>query len=177
MTAAVAGRAVGRAASSGSIYLPKASKAAAAKVDPADVTPIPKATPTLYGTPAPSQAVAVEGGRRRRASPAPAVDSGRPDPSPDRPAGNRAPAAAAPPPRPSSSTSPPPRSSSTARPSRWQVGAAGVGAAANGAAGFALALLFWGWVALPMIRGGPTEVRNVLRAKFINKGPDGRPLP
>lgn len=45
------------------------------------------------------------------------------------------------------------------------------------AAGVVLGLLAWGWVALPLLRGGPTEVRNTLRAKFFNKGPDGRWLP
>lgn len=43
--------------------------------------------------------------------------------------------------------------------------------------GFLLALLVWGWVGLPFLRGGPAQVRNVLRAKFVNKGPDGKWLP
>lgn len=45
------------------------------------------------------------------------------------------------------------------------------------AAGVVLGLLAWGWIALPLLRGGPTEVRNTLRAKFFNKGPDGKWLP
>jgi hypothetical protein len=44
-------------------------------------------------------------------------------------------------------------------------------------AGFILGLLVWGWVALPFLTGGPTGVRNVLRAKFFNKAPDGSWLP
>lgn len=40
-----------------------------------------------------------------------------------------------------------------------------------------LGLLFWGWVALPFIRGGPTEVKRVLKAKFLNKAGDGSWLP
>lgn len=45
------------------------------------------------------------------------------------------------------------------------------------ASGFILALLFWSWVALPVLRGGPAEVKDVLRAKFFNKKPDGSWLP
>lgn len=44
-------------------------------------------------------------------------------------------------------------------------------------AGFILAVLFWSWVALPFLKGGPTGVRNMLRAKFLNKGADGSWLP
>lgn len=50
------------------------------------------------------------------------------------------------------------------------------------ATGFVLALMFWGWVVLPMLRADspaamPAAVGNVLRAKFFNKGPDGAWLP
>jgi hypothetical protein len=44
-------------------------------------------------------------------------------------------------------------------------------------AGVVLGILFWGWVALPFLRGGMTEVRNLWRAKWLNKGPDGEWLP
>lgn len=44
-------------------------------------------------------------------------------------------------------------------------------------AGFLLALMFWSWIALPFLKGGPVGVRNMLRAKFFNKGPDGSWLP
>lgn len=44
-------------------------------------------------------------------------------------------------------------------------------------AGFILGLLVWGWVVLPFLTGGPTGVRNVLRAKFFNKAADGSWLP
>lgn len=44
-------------------------------------------------------------------------------------------------------------------------------------AGFLLGLFLWAWVGLPYLRGGTTEVKNVLRAKFVNKGPDGKWLP
>jgi hypothetical protein len=50
-------------------------------------------------------------------------------------------------------------------------------AAASGAGGFVLAVMFWTWVALPFLQGGPTGVRNTLRAKFFNKAPDGSWLP
>lgn len=46
------------------------------------------------------------------------------------------------------------------------------------ATGFVLALMFWGWVVLPVLKAdspadGPRAVANVLRAKFFNKGPNG----
>lgn len=45
------------------------------------------------------------------------------------------------------------------------------------ASGFVLGLLAWSWVGLPFIKNGPTGVKNVLRAKFLNKGPKGEDLP
>lgn len=45
------------------------------------------------------------------------------------------------------------------------------------AAGLIVGLLVWGWIILPLIRGGPTEVKATLRAKFTNKTPDGKWLP
>jgi len=50
-------------------------------------------------------------------------------------------------------------------------------AAVDSGAGFLLGALFWVWVGLPFLRGGMPEVRNVLRAKFFNKGADGTWLP
>ena len=44
-------------------------------------------------------------------------------------------------------------------------------------AGFLLAIVFWGWIALPFLKNGPEGVRNMLRAKFTNKAPDGSYLP
>jgi len=43
----------------------------------------------------------------------------------------------------------------------------------NDGAGFLLAFFVWAWVVLPYFRGGTTEVKNVLRAKFTNRNPDG----
>lgn len=52
----------------------------------------------------------------------------------------------------------------------------------NTGAGFVLGILVWTWVVLPFLgvpksvhggKSGVEEVRNVLRAKFFNKGPDG----
>lgn len=44
-------------------------------------------------------------------------------------------------------------------------------------AGVILAAFFWGWVALPFLTGGVDGVKNMLRAKFLNKAPDGTYLP
>jgi len=53
-----------------------------------------------------------------------------------------------------------------------------VPSAVNTGAGFILGLLFWTWVALPFLNnGGVTGVKNQLRAKFLNKAPDGSWLP
>lgn len=48
---------------------------------------------------------------------------------------------------------------------------------ADDGAGWILGLLLWGWVVLPFVKGGPTGVKNVLMAKFLNKAPDGSWLP
>lgn len=53
----------------------------------------------------------------------------------------------------------------------------GGGLRIDDASGFVLALLAWSWVVLPFLDGGATGVRNMLRAKFFNKGPDGKYLP
>jgi hypothetical protein len=51
------------------------------------------------------------------------------------------------------------------------------GGAVSSGAGFVLALLFWTWVGVPLIQRGPNGVRDQLRAKFLNKAPDGSWLP
>lgn len=48
---------------------------------------------------------------------------------------------------------------------------------AQSAAGLILGLLVWGWVIMPLISNGPTGVKDMLRAKFFNKGPKGDWLP
>lgn len=45
------------------------------------------------------------------------------------------------------------------------------------AGSFLLGFLAWAWIGLPFVKGGPTQVRNVWRAKFLNRGPDGNRLP
>jgi hypothetical protein len=40
-----------------------------------------------------------------------------------------------------------------------------------------VALFAWGWIGMPLLSGGPTAVRNTLRAKFFNKAADGSWLP
>lgn len=49
--------------------------------------------------------------------------------------------------------------------------------AVNQGAGVMLGILLWGWVVLPFFRNGPTEVKRVWKAKFLNKAPDGSALP
>lgn len=69
----------------------------------------------------------------------------------------------------------PPTPPAARPPSRgWRSGTTTV---AQEGAGFVLALLFWGWVALPLVRGGPDEVRRLWKAKWLNKAPDGSWLP
>lgn len=43
--------------------------------------------------------------------------------------------------------------------------------------GFLLGVVAYGWVVLPFVQGGPRRVRAVWAAKFLNRGPDGKPLP
>jgi hypothetical protein len=51
------------------------------------------------------------------------------------------------------------------------------GTIAQTGAGFILGFLLWGWVILPFIQHGPTGPRDVIRAKFLNRGPGGEWLP
>lgn len=50
------------------------------------------------------------------------------------------------------------------------------GTAVHESAGFVIGVVVWCWVVLPFLSGGPTAVKNVLRAKFVNEGPDGKQL-
>jgi len=72
------------------------------------------------------------------------------------------------------SAAPDSRPQDKARPagSRWSVPDA-----VDHGAGFLLGLMFWAWVGLPFLRDGMDGVRDVLRAKFTNKAPDGTWLP
>jgi hypothetical protein len=51
------------------------------------------------------------------------------------------------------------------------------GGTGESVAGVILAAIFWTWVAMPFLNGGVAGVRNTLRAKFLNKAPDGTFLP
>jgi hypothetical protein len=53
---------------------------------------------------------------------------------------------------------------------------AGTGVTADDGAGFLLGVFAW-VLTLAYLRGGPGGVRDWLRAKFLNKGPDGERLP
>lgn len=48
---------------------------------------------------------------------------------------------------------------------------------ANDGAGFVLGLLLWGWIILPFLKGGSGQVKQVLKAKFLNQAADGSWLP
>lgn len=48
---------------------------------------------------------------------------------------------------------------------------------ASEGAGLLLALLAWTWIGLPLLTGGPSKAKDVLRAKFFNKAKDGSWLP
>lgn len=55
---------------------------------------------------------------------------------------------------------------------------AGYGLTVGDASGFMLGFLLWGWVVLPWVTAnegvsGPDAVRNVWRAKWLNKSPSG----
>lgn len=39
--------------------------------------------------------------------------------------------------------------------------------------GVVLAVIVWGWIVSPYLTGGTAGVKDTLRAKFFNKGPDG----
>lgn len=53
----------------------------------------------------------------------------------------------------------------------------GGGLEIDDASGFVLGLLAWSWIVLPFLNGGASGVRDMLRAKFFNKAPDGTYLP
>lgn len=40
--------------------------------------------------------------------------------------------------------------------------------------GALFAVIAWSWIVLPLVQGGPSKVRDVWRAKWLNKGPDGK---
>jgi len=80
-----------------------------------------------------------------------------------------APAQATPP-----ASKPPVRARQAGSGRRWW---SGVETPAQTGAGFLVGLLFWGWIILPLVRGGPPEVRKTIKAKFLNKAPDGSWLP
>lgn len=60
---------------------------------------------------------------------------------------------------------------------RWAMPSLGGGQIASAGAGWVLGVLLWGWIVLPFVKGGPTQVAATLRAKFLNQSPDGSALP
>jgi hypothetical protein len=66
-------------------------------------------------------------------------------------------------------------SGSTSSPA-WLPRGGGSPSVADDGAGFLLGIFAWA-LTLAYLRGGPTGARNWLRAKFVNKGPDGQWLP
>lgn len=117
---------------------------------------------------------------QRRLAAAQAAQGGG-NPRPAKAPAQKAPAAA-PRPQPADPAPPAPSPAGPARPPTASTGRrwappGGVRAAVDSGAGFLLALVFWGWIALPLLKDGPTGVRNTIRAKFFNKAPDGTWLP
>ncbi len=70
----------------------------------------------------------------------------------------------------------PPQDPPGPRPADRASGGSAPGVVQEGA-GWVLGMLLWAWVALPFIQGGPEQVKNVWRAKFLNQAPDGSQLP
>lgn len=60
---------------------------------------------------------------------------------------------------------------------RQALSAVGGNATINMGAGFLLGLAFWVLIGLPLLQGGPSAVRDQLRAKFFNKDSKGNWLP
>lgn len=116
-----------------------------------------------------------------RAATAPATGRRLPTRIPDKPAPSSSPASSSskPEPPPADPGTPPPPRSEPRRTAGGRLGRpwAGTETVGQSAAGVIVGFLFWGWIALPLLRGGPTEVRDLLRAKFLNKGPRGEWLP
>lgn len=85
-----------------------------------------------------------------------------------------APTAPAPTPNPTPAPQPAPPVAKTPPPSLPKIS---VPSPVSSGAGFLLALAFWTWVALPFFKDGLPGVKNMLKAKFTNKAPDGSWLP
>jgi len=49
--------------------------------------------------------------------------------------------------------------------------------ATDNGAGFIMGIILWSWVLLPFLQGGAQQVKDTLRAKFLNKDPNGGWLP
>ena len=95
-------------------------------------------------------------------------------PSPPR---RSAPAGAAPAaPRPAEAA-PPAGATAPADPAPTPTPADVDGKGGGGSAGpFVLGVVAYAWVLLPLVQGGPSRVRDVWRAKWLNKGTDGKAL-
>lgn len=79
---------------------------------------------------------------------------------------------------PSSSSSTPSSPAPSSTPAAAPAASAGDGLSVGDASGFMLGFLLWGWIVLPWVTAadgvsGPDAVRNVWRAKWLNKGPGG----
>lgn len=66
-------------------------------------------------------------------------------------------------------TSAVPAAASGRAPSRSPLSRIGSGGAVDNGAGLVLAFFAWVWIGLPFTKGGVKQVRDVLRAKFMNQ--------
>lgn len=66
---------------------------------------------------------------------------------------------------------------SPSAPRSWRLPRPPAGGVVADASGALLAVVVWSWLVLPFLQGGRDRVRDMLRAKFLNKGSDGSWLP
>lgn len=114
----------------------------------------------------------VGSGMSTSGKPLPKPDQAPTEPAPARPASKPKPAA-----KPAPARTAPAAPAAQDTPRRTIPVPASVGGAVNSGAGFLLGLMAWSWIALPFLKGGPSQVKAVLMAKFLNKAPDGSFLP
>lgn len=72
---------------------------------------------------------------------------------------------------------PPAESAAQQQPAETKPAPAPASSGGGSAGPFILGVLAYAWVVLPLIQGGPSRVKDVWRAKWLNRGPKGQVLP